>query len=139
MPRGPSYVLNSYIDMIFRNSSDGGKIGAESRVKLACKRVFVSIFTSDGHPMLPRRSFSVKKMSRLNCYFFRKNFLNFFQKTIDKPKNIWYYKRAVGDETEKQRPDGQAAKTTPSHGVNPGSIPGQVIKTSRQNCLFFIF
>ena len=51
MPRGPSYVLNSYIDMIFRNSSDGGKIGAESRVKLA----------------------SVKKMSRLNCYDFSKN------------------------------------------------------------------
>ena len=25
------------------------------------------------------------------------------------------------------RPDGQAAKTTPSHGVNPGSIPGQVM------------
>ena len=25
-------------------------------------------------------------------------------------------------------PDGQAAKTTPSHGVNPGSIPGQVMK-----------
>ena len=24
-------------------------------------------------------------------------------------------------------PDGQAVKTTPSHGVNPGSIPGQVI------------
>ena len=24
------------------------------------------------------------------------------------------------------RPDGQAVKTTPSHGVNPGSIPGQV-------------
>ena len=70
MPRGPSYVLNSYIDMIFRNSSDGGKIGAESRVKLACKRVFVSIFTSDGHPMLLDRSFSVKKMSRLNCYNF---------------------------------------------------------------------
>ena len=23
-------------------------------------------------------------------------------------------------------PDGQAVKTTPSHGVNPGSIPGQV-------------
>ena len=37
------------------------------------------------------------------------------------------------------RPDGQAVKTTPSHGVNPGSIPGQVMKTSRQNCLFFIF
>ncbi len=29
------------------------------------------------------------------------------------------------------RPDGQAAKTTPSHGVNPGSIPGQV----RTKCL----
>ena len=25
------------------------------------------------------------------------------------------------------RPVGQAVKTTPSHGVNPGSIPGQVI------------
>lgn len=24
------------------------------------------------------------------------------------------------------RPVGQAVKTTPSHGVNPGSIPGQV-------------
>ena len=27
------------------------------------------------------------------------------------------------------RPDGQAVKTTPSHGVNPGSIPGQVIES----------
>ena len=27
----------------------------------------------------------------------------------------------------KSRPVGQAVKTTPSHGVNPGSIPGQVI------------
>ena len=26
------------------------------------------------------------------------------------------------------RPVGQAVKTTPSHGVNPGSIPGQVTK-----------
>ena len=47
-----------------RNSSDGGKIGAGSRVRLACKRVFVPIFTSDGHPMLLNRPFSVKKMSR---------------------------------------------------------------------------
>ncbi|EEG57458.1 hypothetical protein CLOSTASPAR_00433 [[Clostridium] asparagiforme DSM 15981] len=31
------------------NSSDSGKIGAGSRVKLACKRISVSIFTSDGH------------------------------------------------------------------------------------------
>ena len=27
------------------------------------------------------------------------------------------------------RPVGQAVKTTPSHDVNPGSIPGQVIVT----------
>ena len=27
----------------------------------------------------------------------------------------------------KERPIGQAVKTTPSHGVNPGSIPGEVI------------
>ncbi len=26
------------------------------------------------------------------------------------------------------RPHGQAVKTTPSHGVNPGSIPGEVIR-----------
>ncbi|WP_092363812.1 hypothetical protein [Enterocloster lavalensis] len=51
-----------------RNSSDGGKIGAGSRVKLACKRIFVLIFTSDGHPMLLDRTFPVKKMSCLNCY-----------------------------------------------------------------------
>ena len=31
-----------------------------------------------------------------------------------------------------ERPDGQAAKTTPSHGVNPGSIPGQVITESNR-------
>ena len=37
------------------------------------------------------------------------------------------------------RPDGQAAKTTPSHGVNPGSIPGQVIRKQADNCLFFCF
>ena len=36
-------------------------------------------------------------------------------------------------------PDGQAAKTTPSHGVNPGSIPGQVISPNcgelKSNCI----
>ncbi len=26
------------------------------------------------------------------------------------------------------RPHGQAVKTTPSHGVNPGSIPGEVME-----------
>ena len=53
-----------------RNSSDGGKIGAGSRVKLACRRIFVPIFTSDGYPMLLYRSFPVKKMSHLNRYIY---------------------------------------------------------------------
>ena len=30
------------------------------------------------------------------------------------------------------RPHGQAVKTTPSHGVNPGSIPGLVIGTRQR-------
>ena len=37
------------------------------------------------------------------------------------------------------RPDGQAVKTTPSHGVNPGSIPGQVTKKQVEIHLLFIF
>ena len=37
------------------------------------------------------------------------------------------------------RPDGQAVKTTPSHGVNPGSIPGQVTKKQVEiHLLFYI-
>ena len=40
------------------------------------------------------------------------------------------------------RPDGQAAKTTPSHGVNPGSIPGQVMMMRlllmRQPCVILL-
>ncbi|WP_270815650.1 hypothetical protein [Hungatella effluvii] len=55
--------------VIFRNSSDG-KISAKADVKLAYKTVFALIFTSDGYPMLLDRLFSVKKMSRLNCYDF---------------------------------------------------------------------
>ena len=39
-------------------------MGAKAGVKLAYKSVFAPIFTSDGHPMLLDRSFSVKKMSR---------------------------------------------------------------------------
>ena len=31
-------------------------------------------------------------------------------------------------------PHGQAVKTTPSHGVNPGSIPGQVTKDKLLDC-----
>ena len=37
------------------------------------------------------------------------------------------------------RPDGQAVKTTPSHGVNPGSIPGQVTKKQVEIHLLFLY
>ena len=37
------------------------------------------------------------------------------------------------------RPIGQAVKTTPSHGVNPGSIPGQVIKAVADSAAAFLF
>ena len=37
------------------------------------------------------------------------------------------------------RPDGQAVKTTPSHGVNPGSIPGQVMKLYGTSIQLFLF
>ena len=33
-------------------------------------------------------------------------------------------------------PHGQAVKTTPSHGVNPGSIPGLVIGCEEQPCFY---
>ncbi len=33
------------------------------------------------------------------------------------------------------RPVGQAVKTTPSHGVNPGSIPGLVSGTGEAACV----
>ncbi len=36
------------------------------------------------------------------------------------------------------RPRGQAVKTTPSHGVNPGSIPGEVISVQTEKCLDFL-
>ena len=35
------------------------------------------------------------------------------------------------------RPVGQAVKTTPSHGVNPGSIPGEVIAVAYFAAAFF--
>ena len=37
----------------------------------------------------------------------------------------------------KPRPVGQAVKTTPSHGVNPGSIPGEVIAVAYFAAAFF--
>jgi hypothetical protein len=47
---------------------------------------------------------------------------------FDKPIPLCYYIRVSGEQSRQNRirPDGQAVKTTPSHGVNPGSIPGQV-------------
>ena len=35
-------------------------------------------------------------------------------------------------------PIGQAVKTTPSHGVNPGSIPGLVTKDRTIRCSVFV-
>ena len=59
-----------------------------------------------------------------------KKTFNFFQKIFDKTIRSCYHIQVSGKQTEQNsiRPDGQAVKTTPSHGVNPGSIPGQVIK-----------
>ena len=58
-----------------------------------------------------------------------KKTFNFFQKIFDKTIRSCYHIQVSGKQTEQNsiRPDGQAVKTTPSHGVNPGSIPGQVI------------
>ena len=57
-----------------------------------------------------------------------KKTFNFFQKIFDKTIRSCYHIQVSGKQTEQNsiRPDGQAVKTTPSHGVNPGSIPGQV-------------
>ena len=76
-----------------------------------------------------------------------------FQKNIDNSHNLYYtiegieawlslVERCVRDAEAASsnlvasigknyllRPVGQAVKTTPSHGVNPGSIPGLVIET----------
>ena len=59
-----------------------------------------------------------------------KKTFNFFQKIFDKTIRSCYHIQVSGKQTEQNsiRPDGQAVKTTPSHGVNPGSIPGQVMK-----------
>ena len=80
-----------------------------------------------------------------------KNFLNFSQEMVDISGYLYYttkgieawlslVERCVRDaevacsnhvaSIEDLRPVGQAVKTTPSHGVNPGSIPGQVILES---------
>ena len=61
---------------------------------------------------------------------------------FDKPIPLCYYIRVSGEQPRQNRirPDGQAVKTTPSHGVNPGSIPGQVTKKQVEiHLLFFIF
>ena len=45
----------------------------------------------------------------------------------------------MSTEKTKKRPDGQAVKTTPSHGVNPGSIPGQVTGKRFEIRVSFLF
>ncbi|MEG0688810.1 MAG: hypothetical protein RR466_08985, partial [Hungatella sp.] len=43
------------------NYSEGGKIAVESSVKLACKRIFTTIFTSEESPMILVRSKNVQE------------------------------------------------------------------------------
>ena len=68
-----------------------------------------------------------------------KKTFNFFQKIFDKTIRSCYHIQVSDKQTEQNsiRPDGQAVKTTPSHGVNPGSIPGQVIEKQADICLLF--
>ncbi len=49
----------SFIDIYNMNVTvqDGGNIDIKNCVKLACKQIFISIFTSDEHPMLLDRPF----------------------------------------------------------------------------------
>ena len=60
---------------------------------------------------------------------------------FDKPIPLCYYIRVSGEQPRQNRirPDGQAVKTTPSHGVNPGSIPGQVMKLYGIPYSFFFY
>ena len=60
---------------------------------------------------------------------------------FDKPIPLCYYIRVSGEQPRQSRirPDGQAVKTTPSHGVNPGSIPGQVTKKQVEIHLLFLY
>ena len=60
---------------------------------------------------------------------------------FDKPIPLCYYIRVSGEQSRQNRirPDGQAVKTTPSHGVNPGSIPGQVTKKQVEIHLLFLY
>ena len=68
-----------------------------------------------------------------------KKTFNFFQKIFDKTIRSCYHIQVSGKQTEQNsiRPDGQAVKTTPSHGVNPGSIPGEVIAVAYSAAAFF--
>ena len=69
-----------------------------------------------------------------------KKTFNFFKKIFDKTIRSCYHIQVSGKQPGQNsiRPDGQAVKTTPSHGVNPGSIPGQVIKKASRYLLAFL-
>ena len=59
-------IFNFYVTV-----QDGGKMRAKTGVKLAYKRAFALIFTSDGHPMLLARPWQGKKIPAvLNSYIF---------------------------------------------------------------------
>lgn len=70
-----------------------------------------------------------------------KKTFNFFQKIFDKTIRSCYHIQVNDKQTEQNsiRPDGQAVKTTPSHGVNPGSIPGQVTGKRFEIRVSFLF
>ena len=100
-------------------------------------------------PHKKRNTFSLKRpvprrvflLTFLPSKLSPKKILNFFKKMFDKPIPMCYYIRVRGEQSRQNRirPDGQAVKTTPSHGVNPGSIPGQVTKKQVEiHLLFYI-
>ena len=70
-----------------------------------------------------------------------KKTFNFFKKIFDKTIRSCYHIQVSGKQPGQNsiRPDGQAVKTTPSHGVNPGSIPGQVTEKRFEIRVSFLF
>ena len=100
-------------------------------------------------PHKKRNTFSLKRpvprrvflLTFLPSKLSPKKILNFFKKMFDKPIPLCYYIRVSGEQSRQNRirPDGQAVKTTPSHGVNPGSIPGQVTEKRFEIRVSFLF
>ena len=71
--------------------------------------------------MILRKKATIQKEEKIKTKIKIKKCLHFSENMI------YYLSRQRATEKQNKRPVGQAVKTTPSHGVNPGSIPGQVI------------